>query len=263
MTSSPGDTVLLQVDDALGELVLNRPDKMNAVNAALVADLHARLDAAEKAGVRALIVRGEGRGFCAGRDLAEADPANEDGEAILNGSLNPAVARLADFPAPTFAAVHGAALGTGLGLALACDVVYVADDARIGSPFARIGAVLDSGAHDFFVRRIGAHRTLELVYTGRLLSGREAAEWGIVNRSVARADLLARVRQMANAVAAGPTAAFMASKRLVRRIADEGLAFADVLRAEAAAQGDASRTSDYQEGISAFQEKRTPRFTGS
>jgi 2-(1,2-epoxy-1,2-dihydrophenyl)acetyl-CoA isomerase len=263
MAGSAGDTVLLEIDGALGEIVLNRPDKMNAVNDALVADLHAQLDAAENAGVRALIVRGEGRGFCAGRDLGEADPTNEDGEAILNDSLNPAVDRLAAFPAPTFAAVHGAALGTGLGLALACDVVYVADDARIASPFARIGAVLDSGAHDFFVRRIGAHRTLELVYTGRMLSGREAAEWGIVNRSVARTDLLARVREMANAVAGGPTAAFMASKRLVRRIADEGLTFADVLRAEAAAQGEASRTSDYREGISAFQEKRTPRFTGS
>src|SRR6266508_147622 len=172
------DAVGLELAGAVGELVLNRPDKMNAVNDAMAEALLDALGRAEEAGVRALIVRGEGRGFCAGRDLAEADPANEDGEAILNGSLNPAVARLADFPAPTFAAVHGAALGTGLGLALACDVVYVADDARIGSPFARIGAVLDSGAHDFFVRRIGAHRTLELVYTGRLLSGREAAEWG-------------------------------------------------------------------------------------
>jgi enoyl-CoA hydratase/carnithine racemase len=258
-----GDAALLTVDGALGELVLNRPDKMNAVNPGMVADLRARLDEAEQAGVRALVVRGEGRGFCAGRDLAEADPLNEDGEAILNDSLNPVVARLATFPAPTFAAVHGPALGTGLGIALACDVVYVADDARIGSPFAKIGAVLDSGAHHFFVERIGAHRTLELVYTGRLLSGREAADWGIVNRAVARLDLLARVREMARGVANGPTAAFLASKRIVRRIADEGLGLDAVLGAEAAAQGEASRTADYGEGIGAFQDKRTPRFTGS
>ena len=213
--------------------------------------------------MRALVVRGEGRGFCSGRDLAEAEPLDEDGEAILNDQLNPMVARLAEFPAPTFCALHGPALGTGLGLALACDVVYAADDARIGSPFARIGAVLDSGAHDFLVRRIGAHRTLELVYTGRLLSGREAAEWGIVNRSFARLDLLAATREVARQVSAGPTAAFLASKRLVRAIADEGLSLADVLRAEAAAQGAASRTADYREGIGAFQEKRTPTFTGS
>lgn len=257
------DTVLLELDGPAGELVLNRPDKVNAVDESMVADLHARLDEAEQAKVRALVVRGEGRGFCAGRDLAAAEPLDEDGEAILNDSLNPVVERLARFPAPTFCALHGPALGTGLGLALACDVVYAADDARIGSPFARIGAVLDSGAHDFLVRRIGAHRTLELVYTGRMLSGIEAAEWGIVNRSVARLDLLARVRAMARQVANGPTAAFLASKALVWRIADEALAFSDVLRAEAAAQGAASATHDYREGIGAFQEKRNPTFTGA
>ena len=256
-------TVLLELDGGYGELVLNRPDKMNAVNEAMVADLHARLDDAERAMVRALVVRGAGRGFCAGRDLAEAEPLDEDGEAILDQSLNPLVARLAEFPAPTFCALHGAALGTGLGLALACDVVYAADDARIGSPFARIGAVLDSGAHHFLVQRIGMHRTLELAYTGRMLDGREAADWGIVNRAVARLDLLPRVRAMARQVASGPTTAFLASKRLARSVVDEGLSLAATLRAEAAAQGAASRTNDYREGIGAFQEKRTPHFTGT
>lgn len=256
------ESVLLELDGAFGELVLNRPDKLNSVNEAMAAELMTRLDEAEAAGVRALVVRGEGRGFCAGRDLADAQPLDEDGEAILNDSLNPPVARLAAFPAPTFAAVQGAALGTGLGLALACDVVYAADDARIGSPFARIGAVLDSGAHHFFVQRVGAHRTLELVYTGRMLSGREAAEWGIVNRAVAGSDLLPRVREMARSVASGPTQAFLASKRLVRRILAEGLDLDDVLSAEAAAQGDASRTADYRDGMTAFQEKRSPTFTG-
>jgi 2-(1,2-epoxy-1,2-dihydrophenyl)acetyl-CoA isomerase len=263
MTSASNGTVRLEADGGFAELVLDRPDKMNAVNEAMVADLHECLGRIEDGGTRALVVRGEGRGFCAGRDLADADPANEDGEAILNDVLNPVVARLAGLAVPTFAAVHGPALGTGLGLALACDVVYVADDARIGSPFARIGAVLDSGAHDFLVRRIGAHRTLELVYTGRMLSGREAAEWGIVNRSVGRLDLLPRVRRMAQEVANGPTSAFLASKRIVERISDEGLGLAEVLRAEAAAQGAASRTRDYQDGIAAFQDKRAPRFTGT
>lgn len=256
-------TVLLDVEDACGELVLNRPDKINALNEEMVTDLHARLDEAEGAGVRALVVRGEGRGFCAGRDLADAEPLDEDGEAILNESLNPLVTRLAEFPAPTFCALHGPALGTGLGLALACDVVYAADDARIGSPFARIGAVLDSGAHHFLARRIGVHRMLELVYTGRMLSGREADEWGVVNRAVARLDLLPRVRAMARDVAAGPSAAFLASKRLARAVIDDGLSLAAVLRAEASAQGAASKTADYREGIGAFQERRTPHFTGT
>jgi len=173
------------------------------------------------------------------------------------------MARLAALAVPSIAAVHGACMGTGLGLALACDVVYAADDARIGSPFTRIGAVLDSGAHAAFVALLGAHRALELIYTGRFLSGREAAEWGLVNRSVAGADLVRRTRELAGTVARGPTAAFLESKRIVRRISDQATSLTDVLAAEAAAQGRASRTHDYQDGIAAFQEKRKPSFTGS
>jgi 2-(1,2-epoxy-1,2-dihydrophenyl)acetyl-CoA isomerase len=255
-------TVRLTVDDGVAELVLDRPDKMNAMSVAMVRELMDSLDAAETGGARALLVRGEGRAFCSGRDLSEADPLHEDGEAILRDLLNPLMTRMAGVAVPTIAAVHGACLGTGLGLALACDLVYAADDARIGSPFARIGAVLDSGAHAAFVSRVGPHRALELVYTGRLLSGREAAQWGLVNRSVAGADLVRRTRELARAIANGPTAAFLESKRIVRMIQDGSPSLADLLAAEAAAQGRASRTHDYQDGISAFQEKRRPAFTG-
>src|SRR5262249_21132966 len=171
-------SVELVVKDSVAEIVLNRPAKMNALNEAAMQTLAEQLDAAENAGVRALILRGEGPGFSAGRDLSDADPFNEDGEAILEKMVNPVIRRVADFPAPSFAAVHGPCLGIGLGLALACDVVYVADDAKIGSPFPRIGAVLESGAHSFFVRGLGSHRALELIYTGTLISGREAEAWG-------------------------------------------------------------------------------------
>lgn len=256
-------TVRLTFDNGVAELVLDRPHKMNAMNGAMVQELAAALDAAEQAGARALLVRGEGRAFCSGRDLAEADPLSEDGEAILRDQFNPLIRRMAELAMPTIAAVHGACLGTGLGLALACDVIYAADDARIGSPFARIGAVLDSGAHAAFVSRMGPHRALELIYTGRLLSGREAAEWGLVNRSVAGGDLVRRTREMAGAIARGPTAAFLESKRIVRSIQDASPSRSDLLAAEAAAQGRASRTHDYQDGIAAFQEKRKPAFTGS
>jgi enoyl-CoA hydratase/carnithine racemase len=211
--------------------------------------------------VRALILRGEGRGFCAGRDLADAEPGAEDAEAIL-AEINPLFSRVAGFPAPTFAGVHGPALGVGLGLALACDVVWVAEDAKIGSPFARIGAVLDSGGHHHFVHRVGPHRALELIYTGRLLSGLEAAGWGLVNAAVPGDQLVATVRAMAVSVAQGPTTAFLLSKQLVGRIQQQGLTFEEVLAAEANLQGEASRTRDYAEGIGAFQEKRTPKFTG-
>lgn len=255
-------TVLVTVTDGVAELVLNRPDKMNAINDAMVRDLAESLETVEAGGSRALLVRGEGRAFCSGRDLADADPLHEDGEAILRDVLNPLIERVAGLAVPTIAAVHGPCLGTGLGIALACDIIYAADDARIGSPFARIGAVLDSGAHAAFVSRVGPHRALELIYTGRLISGREAAEWGLVNRSVAGGDLVRRTREMAAAIAAGPTAAFLESKRIVRTILDSAPRLTDVLAAEAAAQGRASRTHDYQDGISAFQEKRRPAFTG-
>jgi 2-(1,2-epoxy-1,2-dihydrophenyl)acetyl-CoA isomerase len=255
-------SVDLTISGALAEIVLNRPDKLNAVNEAMARELGDAFDRAERAEVRAVIVRGEGAGFCAGRDLADADPGNEDAESILENVFNPVVKRIATFPAPTFAAVHGACLGAGLGIALGCDVVYIADDAKIGSPFARIGAVLDSGGHSFFVARLGTHRALEMIYTGRLISGAEAAALGLVNQSMPKDKLLEHTRQIAAQVAAGPTAAFMESKRLVRRIDEEGLGLFAVLRCEAIAQGAAGRTADYKEGISAFQQKRAPKFSG-
>jgi 2-(1,2-epoxy-1,2-dihydrophenyl)acetyl-CoA isomerase len=255
-------SVDLSIEGDLAEIALNRPDKMNALNDAMVAELNSCLDRAASQAVRALLIRGEGPAFCAGRDLADADPGNEDAEAIIESTFNPLLKRIVAFPAPTFATVNGACLGAGLGLALGCDVVYVADDAKIGSPFARIGAVLDSGGHSFFVSRLGAHRALELIYTGRLLSGTEAAALGLVNQSMPRESLLAHARKIAGQVAQGPTAAFMQSKRLVRRIDEEALGLFAVLKCEAQAQGAAGRTADYKEGITAFQQKRAAKFQG-
>jgi 2-(1,2-epoxy-1,2-dihydrophenyl)acetyl-CoA isomerase len=156
-------SVDLTIEDGVAEIVLNRPAKMNAFDDPMVAEMNARLAKAATAGVRALLIRGEGSAFSAGRDLASAEPGKEDAEAILKTVFNPVIQTIADFPAPTFAAVHGPCLGVGLGIALACDVVYVAEDAKIGSPFARIGAVLDSGSHLFLVERLGSHLALELI----------------------------------------------------------------------------------------------------
>ena len=260
---SSAQVVRLSIDDAVAEVVLDRPKQLNAMDRELVRELGAVLDTvAGDTGVRALIIRGEGRAFSAGRDISGAQPGEEDGGQVLAELFNPLVLQVAELQVPTFAAVHGACLGTGLGVALACDVVYVADDAKIGSPFARIGAVLDSGAHAAFVTRIGAPRTLELIYSGRLISGREAAEWGLVSRSFDPTDLLDEVRALATRVAAGPTLAFLESKRLVRRLLDERLGLHEVLAAEAEAQSRASRTGDYLEGFTAFLERREPTFTG-
>jgi enoyl-CoA hydratase/carnithine racemase len=257
-------SVDLSVESGLAEIVLNRPEKMNALNDAMAGELTECLERAASQGVRAMMIRGEGPAFSMGRELADADPSIEDAAAIIENTFNPLIKRIVAFPAPTFAAVHGACLGVGLGLALACDVVYVADDneTKIGSPFARIGAVLNSGGHSFFVSRLGAHRALELIYTGRLLSGAEAAQLGLVNRSIAKDSLVAETRKVAAQVALGPTAAFMQSKHLVRRIDEEAMGLFAVLNCEAQAQGAAERTADYKEGIAAFQQKRSPKFHG-
>ncbi|HEY2663089.1 MAG TPA: enoyl-CoA hydratase-related protein [Candidatus Binataceae bacterium] len=253
--------VEIKLTESIAEIVLNRPDKLNAMGDMMVGDIYSHLETAEAAGVRAVIFRAEGRAFSAGRDLEGVDAAKDNAEKVL-GMFNRLISRVANFPAPTFAAVQGACLGAGLGVALACDVVYVANDAKLGSPFAKIGAVLDSGAHSHFVQRLGTHRALELIYTGELISGKEAAAIGLVNRSFDSAELLEKVRSVARSVANGPTAAFLESKRIIRKIENEGIGLGEVMALEVRAQTAASRTADYREGFSAFQQKRLPKFAG-
>ena len=256
-------TVDLTTKESIARLVLNRPDKLNAVNSTMAADLLNAINRVASESPRALVLSGAGRGFCAGRDLDDADPADEDAQAILSEIFNPLFLGIRSLSMPTIAQVHGPVLGVGLGLAMACDIVYTASSARIGSPFARIGAVLDSGGHRYLVDRVGPHRALELIYTGRLLSGAEAAEVGLVNSAVPDEQLSEEVDRIAQQIALGPTAAFSLSKRLVQRMEDGHTAFGAILAAEAAAQGAAAATADYTEGISAFQQKRSPNFTGS
>ncbi|MEZ5215381.1 MAG: enoyl-CoA hydratase-related protein [Ilumatobacteraceae bacterium] len=246
-------------DGAVIEITLARPEVMNSLDDDMVAALDAALDACSAA--RAVLVTGEGRAFSAGRDLSAAEPLEEDARAILAETFNPLIARLRALPMPTIAAVNGAALGVGFGIAMACDVVLAGRRARLGSPFANIGCVLDSGGHAALVQRVGPHRALELIYTGRLLNGEEAAAIGLVNQVVEDDELLATARSMAERIAAGPTAAFAESKRIVHALGD-GLDFAGSLDAEADAQGRLAGGADYVEGITAFMEKRGPSFTG-
>src|SRR6478735_7959688 len=172
----------LTVTDAVAHVILNNPAKLNALDDEAIRELDAAYAEAEASGVRALVLRGEGRAFCAGRDISEVDPADDDVMGYLGGLVTPLLRRMASFQAPTFAAAHGACLGVGLGLLIATDVVYVADSAKIGSPFANLGATLDSGGHALFVERLGAHRTLDLIVTGRLMSGAEAVAAGLFSQ---------------------------------------------------------------------------------
>ena len=249
------------IADGVAEIVLDAPDRLNSLNPDDIAELDAAYAAAEKAGVRALVLHGEGRAFCAGRDISGVDPRTDDVQGYLGGLVTPLLRRMAEFPAPTFASAHGACLGVGLGLLIATDVVYVADTAKIGSPFAKLGATLDSGGHALFFERLGAHKTLDLIYTGRLMSGTEAVESGLFSRVFPADDVLQATRDAARTAATGATQAFLASKALVRSLRDERIGLWESLDVENRAQAALCDTDDYREGFAAFQEKREPTFT--
>lgn len=252
------------LNDGVAEVVLNAPHKLNALNAQALLDLRACIDdaavAARSGEVRALILRGAGRAFCAGRDLSEVVVGEDNALSFLTEFISPAIAAVMDFPAPTFAAGQGAALGAGLGLLLAADVVYVADTAKIGSPFANLAMVLDSGATWHFVQRFGVHRALDLMYTADLISGDEAVRAGLFSRVFPEAELLERTRHIAASVAAGPLNALADSKSVVAAIRDQRLNYWDAFGMENQLQGAIVETENYAEAMTAFQQKRKPRF---
>jgi 2-(1,2-epoxy-1,2-dihydrophenyl)acetyl-CoA isomerase len=252
----------LTVEDDIAEIVLNAPDKLNALDAASLAELGTAYDEAASAGVRALVLRGEGRAFCSGRDISGVDPATDDAFGFMTDVLTPLLKKMSGFPAPTFAAAHGACLGIGLGLLIATDVVYVGTGAKIGSPFARLGAILDSGGHALFVERLGAHRALDLIYTSELMGGADAVASGLFSRALPDDEVLAFTRAKAAQVAAGPTEAFLASKALVAAVRDDRLGLWDSIAGENRGQADLAGTPDFAEGFRAFQQKRPPVFRG-
>ena len=253
----------LTIADDVAHVTLNSPARRNALDEQAVRDLDAAYAEAEATGVRALVLRGEGRAFCAGRDISAVDPRDDDVIGYLGGLVTPLLQRMSRFPAPTFAAAHGACLGVGLGLLIATDVVYVAESAKIGSPFAALGATLDSGGHALFLDRLGAHKTLDLIYTGRLMTGAEAVESGLFSRMFADDRVVAETMDAAAAAARGATRAFLASKQLIARIRDERLALWNAIDLENAAQAALCDTDDYREGFAAFQQKRPPVFRGA
>ncbi|NYE18141.1 enoyl-CoA hydratase/isomerase family protein [Microbacterium immunditiarum] len=252
----------LTIDDGVATVVLNSPEKLNALDEQALKDLGSAYDEAEASGVRALVLRGEGRAFCAGRDISGVDPRDDDVMGYLGELVTPLLRRMSAFPAPTFAAAHGACLGVGLGLLIATDVVYVADSAKVGSPFAALGATLDSGGHALFFERLGAHKTLDLIYTGRLMSGTEAVASGLFSQVFPADEVAAATETAAKKAADGATGAFLASKELVRRLRDERLGLWESVEIENAAQAALCDTDDYREGFAAFQEKRKPVFRG-
>jgi len=252
----------LHFEDGLAEVVLNNPKALNSLTEADLQEISDVYTEAAERGARALLLRGEGRGFCAGRNIRGLDPRDDDATDYLANKVTPVLKQMSTFPAPTFAAVHGACLGVGLGLAIATDIVYVAEDATVGSPFANLGATLDSGGHSLFVERLGAHRTMDLIVTGDMMTGAEAVAAGLFSRALPAEELVEFTRDKARRAATGATRAFLPSRELVQDIRDNRRGLWESVADENIAQGQLCSSDDYLEGFAAFNEKRKPVFTG-
>ena len=252
----------LHFEDGLAEVVLNNPKALNSLTEPDLQEISDVYTEAAERGARALLLRGEGRGFCAGRNIRGLDPRDDDATDYLANKVTPVLKQMSTFPAPTFAAVHGACLGVGLGLAIATDIVYVAEDATVGSPFANLGATLDSGGHSLFVERLGAHRTMDLIVTGDMMTGAEAVAAGLFSRALPAEELVEFTRDKARRAATGATRAFLTSRELVQDIRDNRRGLWESVADENIAQGQLCSSDDYLEGFAAFNEKRKPVFTG-
>ena len=248
-------------DGAVLTITLNRPEVLNAFNAAMHKALAAALKEAVDPAVRAVILTGAGRGFCVGQDLTEFRESPGDIGSRLRENYHPNVLAIRRLEKPVIAAVNGAAAGAGLSIACACDIRLAADSASFVPAFINIGLIPDSGGSYFVTRLLGYARAFEWMTSGRKLSAAEAHAWGLVSEVVDDADLAARTADLAAQLAAMPTRGVGMTKRLFDRAATSALE--EQLELEAQLQTAATQTDDFKEGVAAFLEKREPRFTGS
>ena len=245
---------------ATAVITIRRPDAMNAFNARLRRELGAALErAAADDAVRVVVLTGEGRCFSAGADL-RAGPANTDAEATLQQEYRPIFETLATMRQPVIAAVAGSAAGIGMSLALACDLVMMADDAFLLAPFTNIALVPDGGLCWFLVHQLGYRRACELGVEPARLGAARCVERGLANRAVPAASLMDEALGWAEALAERAPLAVAATKKAMRlAAASEWAATFDV---EAGEQKSLRRSADHREGVAAFFEKRKPRFEG-
>jgi len=248
-------------DGAVLTITLNRPDVLNAFNAAMHKGLAAALKDAGDPAVRAVVVTGAGRGFCVGQDLTEFREAPGDIGERLRATYHPNVLSIRALEKPVIAAVNGAAAGAGLSLACACDIRIAADAATFVPAFISIGLVPDSGGSFFIARLLGPARAFEWMSSGRRLTAAEAHAWGLVSDVVETDALPARVAQLAGELAALPTRGIGMTKRLFDHAWTANLE--EQLEREAQLQSAATQTEDFREGVNAFLEKRPPNFRGA
>jgi len=247
-------------DGGVLTITLNRPEVLNAFDAAMHRALQAAFKEARADDVRAVVVTGAGRGFCVGQDLTEfRESAGDIGER-LRSTYHPTILGLRSLDKPVVAAVNGAAAGAGLSLALACDLRLAADSATFVPAFINIGLVPDSGGSFFAARLLGYARALEWLASGRRLTAAEAHAWGLVSEVVEADALAERAAALAAELAALPTRGIALTKRLLDHAQTATLE--EQLEREAQLQAAATRTEDFREGVAAFLEKRPPQFEG-
>jgi 2-(1,2-epoxy-1,2-dihydrophenyl)acetyl-CoA isomerase len=246
-------------DGAVQTITLNRPDKMNAFTRGLHKELHAALREARDAEVRAVVITGAGRAFCAGQDLTEFSEAGDVGTS-LRETYHPNVEAVRGLEKPVIAAVNGACAGAGLSFACACDIRIASDAAAFVPGFIGIGLIPDAGGTYFIHRLLGAPRAFEWMTSNRRLTAAEAHAWGLVSEVVEADALPARAAELAQFYASMPTRGIGMTKRLFDHA--DTATLDQQLELEAQLQAVAAQTDDFREGVTAFLEKRPPKFSG-
>jgi 2-(1,2-epoxy-1,2-dihydrophenyl)acetyl-CoA isomerase len=260
------ETINLEMRGSVCVLTLNRPERLNALNVQVAKDFKAAVAEAIEHGARVVVLTGAGRAFCAGGDLREMQEiAKRDGrvEAFFDEPLrllNEAILLIRKTPVPFIAAVNGVASGGGCNLALACDLVIAAQSAKFNQAFIKIGLTPDCGATFILPRLVGWKRATELLFTGDLIGAQEAAEMGMINSVWPDEVLMNEAMGMAERLAQAPTAAIAQIKMLLDASAVND--YGGQLDLEHETQIESGKTKDFVEGVSAFLEKRLPRFVG-
>lgn len=260
------ETLLYEQDGIVLRITMNRPDKLNALTDTLLQELNAAFEQAdEDKTVRAVVLTGAGRGFCAGADLAEgvAKGIGTGGFSFqehLTQNYNPLILRIRALQKPIIAAINGAAAGAGMSIAMACDIKIAAESASFLQAFVKIGLIPDSGSTWMLPRLIGMTRALDMMLSGRKVSAQEALNMGLVTQVVPNEQLMDCVNQLAVEYAAAPTQAIAFIKQAVNFAATSTLE--EALNKEAELQNKAGKTADNAEGVNAFLQKRPPVFKG-